>query len=237
MSAYLTLQCPSCGGRTRFAAGVGRFVCDYCGNEHVFNLPNAAAGRAPEATDTVAQPLPAPQPRRVVVERTPAGLRFSWRWFSPKYIAMAIFCVAWDAFLCFWYSLALGMPNPPWIMVVFPIGHLAIGVGLTYTTLAGFINRTSVALENGRLTVQHDPAPWPGEVNAPLGDLQQLYCKEKRHSGKNGPSFTYQLCARLKDGRDLNLVANLESPEIAQYLEQEIETVLRIEDRPVIGEI
>jgi len=240
VSAYLTLQCPSCGGRSRFSAGSSRFICDYCGNEHLFYLPNGSAVAAypgEPAAKKSAAPLLAPRPRQVSVERTPQGLRFSWRWFSPKYIGMAIFCVAWDAFLCFWYSMALGAPNVPWIMIVFPIGHLAVGVGMTYAPLAGFLNRTTVALEHASLTVRHDPAPWPGESNAPLHDLQQLYCSEKRHSSKNGASYSYQLCAVLQDGREIKLVSGLESPEIARFLEQEIEHSLHIEDRPVPGEI
>jgi ribosomal protein S27E len=237
MSAYLTLQCPSCGGRTRFSAGANRFVCDYCGNAHLFNLPGGAATADAVAAAAAPVSLPAPRPKQVSVERTPAGLRFSWRWFGPKYIALAVFCMAWDGFLCFWYSLALGMPGTPWIMVVFPVVHLAIGVAMTYSTLAGFINRTNVALEGGRLTVRHDPAPWPGEVDTPLGDLQQLYCKERRANSKNGPAYTYQLCAALKDGREIKLVSDLESPEIARYLEQEIERALHIEDRRVVGSI
>jgi hypothetical protein len=39
----------------------------------------------------------------------------------------------------------------------------------------------------------------------------------------------------LKDGRKLDLVKNLESPDLAAYLEQQIESWLRIPDREVAG--
>jgi hypothetical protein len=50
-----------------------------------------------------------------------------------------------------------------------------------------------------------------------------LYCKEKRHSSNNGTSYSYQLCALLKDGRKLDLVSNLDSADVAEFLEQQIE--------------
>jgi hypothetical protein len=121
-------------------------------------------------------------------------------------------------------------------MVVFPIAHLAVGVGLTYTTLAGFLNTTTLELDRGSLKIQHRPLPWLGEVNLPVRELAQLYCKEKRGSGEDS-STSYHLSAVLKNGRKLDLLSNLDSPEIAAYVERKVETWLRIPDRPVRGEL
>ena len=49
-----------------------------------------------------------------------------WRWFSPMYFGLLFFCIAWDSFLIFWYSMALHMKHVPWLMVVFPIGYLSL---------------------------------------------------------------------------------------------------------------
>jgi predicted RNA-binding Zn-ribbon protein involved in translation (DUF1610 family) len=236
-NAMLTLQCPSCGGKTVFTPGSDRFVCPYCGNEQIFRLPTVSAPRY--ANDLLAERkrLPRPRPREVIVQKKDHSLVLSWRWFSLKYIPMVFFCVAWDAFLCFWYSMALKMDGTPWIMVVFPIAHVAVGVGLTYSTLAGFINRTTLRLDNQKFAVQYDPLPWFGEVKIPVNQLDQLYCKENRTSSDSGTHYSYQLCALLKDGRKLDLVKNLESPDLAAYLEQQIETWLCIEDRLVAGEM
>jgi hypothetical protein len=211
----------------------GRFVCDYCGNEHIFNLP--AAQPALRAT-AQAEPLPAPRPSRVQVERRGDTLQLSWRWFTPKYIFLALFCVVWDGFLCFWYSMVLGS-GAPIFMAAFPILHLVIGVVLTYTVIAGFLNRTTLTLNSREFSVRHDPAPWPGEVKTSAGNLAQLYCKEKRTRGKHGDTFTYELHAALREGKQITLVAGLDSPDIARFLEQEIEMYLNIEDRPVYGEL
>jgi hypothetical protein len=231
--SFLTLQCPSCGGRSRFAAGSDRFTCDYCGNEHLFQLAAAPAARQ-AAFD---QPIPAPRPSNVTVEKNAGVLKFSWRWFSGKYIFLALFCAVWDGFLCFWYSVALSGGNPPAMMLLFPIFHLAIGAFLTYSVIAGFLNRTTVTIDAQNFAVRHDPAPWPGEITTPVTDLSQLYCRETRRQRKRGESYTYSLRAVLRDGRQINLISGLDSPEIAQFLEQEVETHLRIADRPVVGEL
>ncbi len=236
-NAVLTLQCPSCGGKTVFAPGSDRFVCPYCGNEQVFRLPTSPAPRYTSEPAVERKRLPHPRPREAIVEQKNHSLEVSWRWFSLKYVPLAFFCIAWDAFLCFWYSMAFRVEGAPWIMIVFPIAHVAVGVGLTYSTLAGFINRTTLRVDSQKFTVQHDPLPWYGEVNVPVGQLDQLYCKENRTSGENGTHYTYQLCAILKDGRKLDLVKNLESPDLAGYLEQQVETWLNIPDREVAGEL
>jgi len=237
--SFLTLQCPSCGGKNTFPPGSDRFVCQYCGNEHLFQLPThqrASADRSLSGEDAKPERRLTPRPNQVKIQKKNGALQLSWRWFSLKYIPLAFFCVAWDAFLCFWYSVALGMPNTPWIMIVFPIAHLAVGVGLTYSTLAGFLNTTTIKIDRQFFVVQHDPLPWTGEIKTPISQLEQFYCKERRSSSKNGVHFTYQLNAVLKDGRDLSLVSNLESPDIALFLEQQIEGWLNIPDTDVIGE-
>jgi hypothetical protein len=232
MAQFLTLSCPSCGGKTTYQAGDPRVVCQYCGNEHLFQLYNR-----PELTPrTWLRSKPRqPRPRNVRIEQKKGELRLVWRWFSPKYIPLAFFCIAWDAFLIFWYSMAFGM-DAPWIMIVFPIAHLAVGVGLTYSTLAGFLNSTTVRLGDESFSVQHDPLPWMGEVKVPRGELRQFYCREQRPKNSEGAN-SYQLVAVLEDGRQLDLVSNLDSPDIGWFLEQQLESHLGIQDEPVPDEL
>jgi hypothetical protein len=44
--------------------------------------------------------------------------RASWRWFTPSVIFLVFFCIAWDSFLIFWYSMAFNSKHVPWIAVV-----------------------------------------------------------------------------------------------------------------------
>ena len=247
MLDVITLECPSCGGRTKFSADSKILVCDYCGNQHTFRLPDPTTGdtpaavlgeeRTPGSASALAGKEPhilRPRPREVSLVKREDRLQLSWRWFSWKYLPLAFFCIAWDGFLCFWYSMALSM-NAPWIMIVFPIAHLAVGVGLTYFTLAGFLNRSLVAIDRDSFSVSHGPLPWFGNLNVPVSQVEQLYCKEKTGKRNSGPEF--QLSVILKDGRKKDLLSNLDSPEIGFYMEHQIENWLNIPDQPVKGEI
>jgi hypothetical protein len=133
MAEFITLVCPSCGGKVRVTPNTRSYICDYCGNEHLLTLSDKEAVEKPLERPEI------PQPESITYEQDGRVLKIRRRWFSLKYVPLAFFCVAWDAFLVFWYAMALGEKGAPWIMVVFPIAHVAVGLGLTYSTLAGFL--------------------------------------------------------------------------------------------------
>ena len=174
-------------------------------------------------------------PAVIKIEKDGQSARIVQRWFSLKYVPMAFFCVAWDAFLCFWYSMAF-QGNAPWIFIVFPIVHLAVGIGLTYSTLCGFINRTVLEVSRDELAVWFEPLPWLGEKTLKTADLKQLYCKEKVTRGENSTTSQYQLYAVTRDDKEIQLLSSLDSPDVALFFEQQIEGWLKISDRPVVGE-
>ena len=232
MQNFFTLTCPSCGGKTTYQAGDARVVCQYCGNEHIFRW-NDQPVLTPREWLRIRPRQP--RPRSVQLEQKNGELQLEWRWFSPKYIPLAFFCVAWDAFLIFWYSMAFGM-DAPWIMIVFPVAHLAVGVGLTYSTLAGFLNSTKIRLTQTTFSVQHDPLPWWGEVKGPISEVRQFYCREQSPKNSEG-ARSYQLVAVLADERQLNLVSNLDSPDVGWFLEQQSEGYLGILDKRVADEL
>src|SRR5512133_3494872 len=107
MPDILTITCPSCGGKGRIIEGTNRFHCDYCGNEHLIEMsfqqvPAPSLTRA--AQPEMIRPL-ALHPTNIRTEKDAGSARIVQRWFSLKYVPMAFFCVAWDAFLFFWYSM------------------------------------------------------------------------------------------------------------------------------------
>ena len=154
------------------------------------------------ARSTAPNPRPrVPQPSAIIAEELGHGLRLTRRWLGWSVVPLTFFCVAWDSFLIFWYTMALRQ-GMPWIMVVFPVGHLAVGVGLTYLTLALYVNRTTVDVNDQRLKVRHGPLPWPGKRDIDVTDLDQPYCQQQTSLGRHGSmSFSYNVCAVLKGGR------------------------------------
>jgi hypothetical protein len=162
---------------------------------------------------------------RLVIER---------RWFTPAAIALAFFCLFWDGFLVFWYSVALSSSkHPPTMAILFPFLHVAAGVAITYAALCAFVNRSRIAVDGGRLRVTHGPLPWFGQRDLPVGDIRQLYCEQRR--GQKG-STTYRLKAIMGSGDRVTLLRDLRDPQPALYLEALLERHLGIVDEPVAGE-
>ncbi len=232
------LHCPVCGStipgeNVDLDLAIAR--CPTC--RSVYDLMGRKAPpRAP------ADPVPAPRPKVAlpskfeVDDRGYDGMRVSWRWFSPKHIGALVFCIAWDSFLLFWYGIAL-TADAPWIMIVFPIAHVAVGVGMTYATLAGFVNRTDVEVSRARLSIRHGPIPWLGNLDVSGRELTQLYSTEEINRGKNGTTTTYTLNAIDRSGVKRKLLKGLTEIEQVLWLEQALERHLGIEDRPVEGEL
>jgi hypothetical protein len=123
-----------------------------------------------------------------------------------------------------------------WPMALFGSLHAVIGIGLTYGTLAGFLNHTRISAGPARLAIEHGPLPWLGDKVLDPARVEQLYCLERRREHKGTVSYTYDLHARLRDGRGQKLVGGLTSAEQAAFLEQQLEALLGIADQPVAGE-
>jgi hypothetical protein len=157
-------------------------------------------------------------------------LRIEWRWFSHVAWALLAFCLFWDGFLALWYLKVL-TSQPSLLAGVGPLLHVAAGIGLTYYTLALFVNRTTVVVDGETLRVQHAPLPWLGPGVMPVRDIDQLYCR--RDAGKN---VRYSVHVIRKSGKTQKLIGGLGDPGEALFLEYEIERVLELVDYAVVGE-
>ena len=151
-------------------------------------------------------------------------------WYTPKLFGLLFFCIAWDAFLVFWYALAI--KGGSLFAMIFPIAHVAVGVGLTYSLVAGFLNRTRIRVSPMEIGVRHSPVPWAGNKTIPRNEVEQLFCEYR-----GGKSPTYDVSVILSGGRRTKLVTGLETPDQALYVEQRLEDFLGIADRPVVGEM
>jgi hypothetical protein len=180
--------------------------------------------------------MPIPERFRVSHDAVSRELRVSWRWLELQHFFTLFFVIAWDAFLVFWYAKAV--PDGEWLTIVFPIAHVAVGVGLTYSTLTGFLNRTTLRAHDGTFRVTHGPLPWRGNAMLAGVEIRQLYVTaDTVTDSENGKSSTtYQLCALLTDGRERKLVKGLKERNEAAYLEHVFEKALGIEGASVPGE-
>lgn len=223
MDAPTLLSCPACGSALREAdvnLERGVATCPSC---------RAAMLLPPRPSEPAAPPKRriAGLPKGVSVSRGPGGTVLTRNWFTPAAIFLLVFTCFWNGFLLVWYGLALGS-GAPLLFVLFPILHVAAGIGMAWFTAASFLNMTTVTAGSGGLSVRHGPVPWPGRRDIPRAGLLQLYCREQR--GSKG-SRSYELWAALASGDRVRVLTSGADLDQALWFEQEIERALGIRDR------
>jgi hypothetical protein len=247
----LQLNCKQCGAPLResdLRLDRGIAVCSSCGG--VQRLPGPVAPRAPEDSGGPVSRKPpgeVPVPDRFVIEELGNQLTIRYRWFHAALFFLLFFTIAWDSFLVGWYWMLTagpfggdpGMPMPfKLVFVIFPLAHVAVGVGLTYSVLAGFLNSTVIRVADGVLSVRHGPVRWPGNLELPTDGIEQIYCRKRtsRSGTVTTDSGNYEVHA-VAGGQKKKLLGGLREADHALFLEQQLERFLRIEDRPVPGEM
>jgi len=250
----MQLKCGQCGAPFRAAdlhldRGIG--VCSACGG--VQRLPgstNSVPKKESRTSAALKSQEPVPIPEHFTVEDDGQSLTIRQRWFQWALVFLLFFAIAWDSFLVGWYWMLTsgpfggdqGMPGPfKLIFFVFPIAHVAVGVGLTYFVLAGFLNSTVIRVAHGILSVRHGPLPWRGNLDMPTDGIEQIYCQNKlrthhRRRGHSSTSMIYEVHAVVA-GQKRKLLSGLHDADHALFVEQSLERYLSIEDRSVPGEM
>lgn len=250
----MQLNCGQCGAPFRAAdlhLDRGIAVCSACGG--VQRLPGPVTSETPHNAGASANRKSqgdVPVPDRFTVENDGMELTIRQRWFQWGLLFLLFFAIAWDSFLVGWYWMLTSgpfggnnvMPDPmKLIFFVFPIAHVAVGVGLTYFVLAGFLNSTVIRVADGILSVRHGPLPWRGDLDLPSDEIEQIYCQNKLRSSRddNGhasTSMSYEVHAVVA-GLKRKLLSGLHEADHALFVEQTLERFLKIEDRAVPGEM
>ncbi len=159
--------------------------------------------------------------------REPGALALCWRWFRPRHVATLVFSMLWDGFLVVWFTIAATLPGPMGIaMMCCPIVHVLAGLAITYIAVAGLLNRTHVGLEDGWLSVHHEPLPWPGGGRYPAAEIRSVGVREQRlQRGQVG----YELVADL-GSRTAVLAKGFRDRAVAEYIADLIEAHLDLAD-------
>lgn len=251
------LACPQCGERIAASdVNLDLFValCRTCdatvelGRDDTGSTPPRAElpappdrqtaltrGRPPEALARLASP-----PAGITVQQHGQTLVLTRRWFrfSPGFLFLALWCLVWDGFLVVWYAIGFASlfsgSGEALIMLLFPILHLAVGIGVTYTLVATVVNRSRVEIDGSHVRVTHGPLPWGGPAPIPVHAVDQFYLV--RQTGKNGSTSGFDLVARRVDRTSEKVLGGLESDVQGRYLEQRLEAHLGLEDVAVEGE-
>jgi hypothetical protein len=116
-----------------------------------------------------------------------------------------------------------------------PVGGVLIAVCVVVLLfgILGLVGKAYLRIGIRDLVVRS--SGWSLPRYLPIRDLDQLYVDEALPHPTR-PYSLYTLKARRTDGSDTVLVANLKSPVVALFIEQELERQLGIQDEPVSGE-
>ena len=243
--SLMIAKCSQCDTVFSFAETVGHDELEVF--DRALGVPPTPSGAAPGIGSGVGsgvehragRPL-TPKKHRVQEAETPTGLSLEMRWFSAQHVALGFFALFWNGFLLVWYAIALSSfaagDSEAAMGLCFPVIHVAVGIGVGYGALAGFVNRTLVEVRTGHISVTHGPLWWPGAVELDANDVEQLYVETRVIRGKNSSRTVYDLKARLRDGSSTDLCKGVSELSSARYLEHRVEGWLGIEDQPVAGE-
>ncbi|MCA1964481.1 MAG: hypothetical protein LDL31_11090, partial [Prosthecobacter sp.] len=196
------LKCPNCASPIReqdYDLEQGTIRCGYCGT---LMLPP----RGQRSSAVIQRPQVA-LPAKMSLERTAHGIVIKRRWINLSVLFLIPFCIVWDSFVFGFVGMMSSSDEVPWFVRLFPMGHVAAGIGITYYTLALLLNKTRVDANHGVITVSHGPLPWAGWREIVAGRIEQIYCKEIIHRGKNGVTTSYEGWVQLNDGTHTRLVA------------------------------
>lgn len=239
------MEAPSTGGGGRYAAPAMKVVCPNCRAPIPGDTINVASMSAvcracaevfPIAAGTAAPPPPgdAERPRIVRVEELPAGgLRLSWSWWRWSYVFLIFFTIAWDGFLVFWYAMAIFGHEKTgsafsWFAILFPICHVAVGVGLTYFLIAASCNRTTIELGRETLRVRHAPVPWIGNRDIARERIHRLKIARTESQSSGRVSVTHGLLAELDPDGQATLVRSFHDAEHARFVGRTLAAALAV---------
>lgn len=165
---------------------------------------------------------------------TPSELNIVINWKNSSGSFLTIFTIIWNVFLLPFLYIAITSGELK--ILLFLSIHLLVGIGLLYNMIATFVNKTHINVDRIHLLIEHGPIKMPTYKNQdiPITDLEQVFVKKYSTGRQNGrPVFAFSVNVVLTSQRTLTIAKGLKHPDLALYIEQQIERFLEIKDRRV----
>ncbi len=151
-------------------------------------------------------------------------------WFSMKIIPVVFFCIGWNVFLVFWYAMAFKTPSESGynlFAILFPIGHVAVGVGLAYYVISTFFNKTDLIISPDLVEVRTHPLPWTGNVKIRPDEIKGVLVRESA-DGYNKSNYRVMWVDRsMKERR---VFTSLEELDQANFIRDELAEILGVDN-------
>lgn len=236
------LECKHCHAplpEKNFSGSDDVVVCEYCGTVHYLNeTPVAYPPEKPKREKSKRS-----KPDKFTLNKMADGLEIRYRWLGKQHTGLLFFGVIWNAFIIFFTVMMVGgmMSDGSFevMMFCFLTPFYAVGIGMAYYVLTGFMNHTSIQIRGGSIDTVHAPIPTFGTSNNSIDrrSIEQVYCTRRvAYSSNDVPVYVFDVHYVKKGGEDKELVKGLDSLHKAVYIEQQIEHLYRISDVPVDGE-
>jgi hypothetical protein len=169
------MNCTRCNGQIQAEdCNLSTLVARCRACQHVFRFADQLEPEAQEPPAT----LRAKRPANLVVDNRSSafGRRIWWPWADARAksgtILVCVYCDAMLALLWFFPSNPQRLYDPAYLV---PMSFfVAVAVCLNYYTVARVVNRTSVELDGGQLTLRHGPVPWPGNRAFEMADVDEV---------------------------------------------------------------
>jgi hypothetical protein len=149
-------------------------------------------------------------------------------------IFFTIFSLFWNGVIAIFVLVALFSGRLEILLYISL--HLTIGLIMAYYALCLFVNKNQILVDKRSLRTKHGPLkiPFKKEHYIEANFINQIFCQKYVVATINGqPRYGYKVVLRKNDGDNLDIIHGLELYHQALYLEQQIESYLNLEDKPV----
>ncbi len=147
------------------------------------------------------------------------GITIRKVWRTWLIAPLAIFVIFWDGFLFFWYTQAFAQPDTQFMMLLFPMAHVAVGIGMTYYVVASLFNKTDVVISLTGIKVSIYPFPWFGSKEVKREEITDIIVRERTG---NRNRRTYAVMFVDFSRKERKLLASIPESDQAEFIAQTI---------------
>jgi hypothetical protein len=166
-----------------------------------------------------------PIPEKIDVLHEGPTMIIRRKWLSYTVIPLLIFCIVWDSFLFFWYTMALGGKDAPLFAILFPLGHVSVGIALTYYVIAMFLNKTDITIAPDHVSVVSYPLPWGFRKMVKREDIMAVRVKYQQQNQSQG---SYGIRYTDRSNREKTLMRGGLNDDQAEFVVHHLRQTLRL---------
>lgn len=221
----MKLDCPKCATKiSEQDMNMERMVAKCTKCDWAFSFANefSTISATPQAIKT-------PKPNNMQVFEKNGKLLMIWPWFDKSFALLTFLAVIWNvASLTIIGSglFAVIQGNISGLLYLL-LPNIWIGLGLIYYVLCGYINKTSVFIDDNTLTVEHGPLPLWGKKTLAIDDITHVHTKRLEHA-KYEHAHLYSVYVNMLKDENVKLVSGLTNAEQASFIKQKIRYYLGI---------